>query len=268
VVDERHRRDGEAGPEADVDRAAILARRRRFILMALGGLSGVGGCRHVEPPPSPLEPIEATSHRPPHEQVRLSPPPALVPIDPPTLRPISDEELRTILEDPDWDPCDDNPFGSDESSETRVEHEEQKTKLAKVLHERAKRAQAEGDLVCALELFEAAYYQVPGKHRMALHVGELAATLGDCDKARDFLEHFVRYADYEKYHVELERAQALLDTPELRSCERPTMPSDGAEPVPCLSMGWDDPEPTEPSPPASKRQRRAQERANKKLRRG
>jgi hypothetical protein len=265
VVDERHRRDGEAAPEGDVDRAAILARRRRFILMALGGLSGVGGCRQVEPPPNPLEAIEAASSRPPYEQVRL-PPPAVVASEPPPPRRISDEELRAILEHPDPDLCVDNPFASDESSEGAVElYEEQKTELAKVLYERAKQAEAEGDLVCALELFEAAYYQVPGKHRMALHVGELAATVGDCEKARDYLEHFVLYADHDKRPDQHERAQALLDTPELRSCERPplTPSSEDAEPMPCLTLAWTDPEPPEPSPPETKRERRKRERAER-----
>jgi hypothetical protein len=225
VVDERHRRDGEAAPEGDVDRAAILARRRRFILMALGGLSGVGGCRQVEPPPNPLEAIEAASSRPPYEQVRL-PPPAVVAI----------EELDEELD------------------------EEQRTELAKALYERAKQAEAEGDLVGAIELFEAAYYQVPGKHRMALHVGELAATVGDCEKARDYLEHFVLYADHDKRPDQHERAQALLHTPELRSCERPPLtPSEDAEPMPCLTLARPDPEPPEP-PPESKRKRRGRGR--------
>jgi hypothetical protein len=224
VVDERHRRDGEAAPEGDVDRAAILARRRRFILMALGGLSGVGGCRQVEPPPNPLEAIEAASSRPPYEQVRL--PPAVVAI----------EELDEELD------------------------EEQRTELAKALYERAKQAEAEGDLVGAIELFEAAYYQVPGKHRMALHVGELAAALGDCEKARDYLEHFVLYADHDKRPDQHERAQALLHTPELRSCERPPLtPSEDAEPMPCLTLARPDPEPPEP-PPETKRKRRGRGR--------
>jgi hypothetical protein len=259
VADERDRRDREAMPEADVDRAAILARRRRFILMALGGFSGVGGCRHVEPP---LEPNPDALIRPPYEQARL-PPPADVAIPSPPPHRISDEELRSILHDPGRDLCVDNPFDSDGPETGWDLYDEQKTEVAKVLYKRAERAKAEGELACALVLFEQAYYQVPGKHRMALVVGELAATVGDCDKARDYLEHFVTYADHGKYPEDLERVTALLDTPELRSCERPrVMPFQDAEPTPCLTVAWSDPEPEPPTPaPETPRQRRKRERA-------
>jgi hypothetical protein len=255
-------------PEVDIDRVAILARRRRFILMALGGLSGVGGCRQVEPPQNPIERIEDASMRPPYEPVRL-PPPAVVSIDTPPPRLISDEELMAILQDPERDLCVDIPFASAGPSETRVDlTEDQKAQVAKVLYERGQRAQAEGDLECALELFEEAYYQVPGKHRYAFLVGELAATVGDCVKAWDFLEHFLAYGDDEKYRDERERAQALLDTPEMRSCARPpkAVPSPDSHPMVCLEMPFPDPEPPA-SPPETKRQRRDRERAERKAER-
>lgn len=205
MADEQRGRDSERPTEqhGDVDRAAILARRRRFILMALGGLSGVGGCRQVEPSPNPLEANEAASLRPPHEPV--GPPPATVdaaPTPPPTsppLRPISDEELQLML-------------------------------------------------------------QAPGKHRFAMVTGELAAAVGDCVKAWDFLEHYLAYGDYDKSE-DHERVKALLDTPEMRACERPPLPDPDPDPdsYPMVCLSFNDPEPEPPAPPETKRQRRERE---------
>jgi tetratricopeptide (TPR) repeat protein len=173
-----------------------------------------------------------------------------------------------ILQDSERDLCVDNPFASAGPSETRVDlTEDQKAQVAKVLYERGQRAQAEGDLECALELFEEAYYQIPGKHRFALRVGELAVLVGDCVKAWDYLEHYLAYADYDKYD-DRERAKALLDTPEMRSCARPpkVVPSPDSHPMVCLEMPFPDPEPPA-SPPESKRQRRDRERAERKAER-
>ena len=68
--------------EEEVDRAAILARRRRFILAALGGLSGVSGCTRAEPaPPSwpSTEPRELVDAHLEHAQSPPEPPAIAVP---------------------------------------------------------------------------------------------------------------------------------------------------------------------------------------------
>jgi hypothetical protein len=44
-------RDDEAGPVEDPDRAAILARRKRFVALALTGLATGAGCKRNEPQP-------------------------------------------------------------------------------------------------------------------------------------------------------------------------------------------------------------------------
>jgi hypothetical protein len=194
--------------------------------MAMCGLLGVGGCRQqFESPTYPFQ----------HEDTEEAQRPL-----------ISDEELQMILHDPDADLCVAKPLDMDAPPEILREPTwEQNAEIAKALYERGQRAQAEGDLACALELMEEAYYRVPEKHGFALIVGELAAAVGDCVKACVFLEHFVDYGDPERNPDKYQRAKALLDTPELRNCVRPESVSDA-----------------EPSPQSeTKRQRRERERA-------
>lgn len=49
--------------EEDVDRAAILARRRRFVAMAIGGLSGVGACHRGSASDAPAASVQALRTR-------------------------------------------------------------------------------------------------------------------------------------------------------------------------------------------------------------
>lgn len=245
-------------PDEDIDRTAILARRRRFILMALGGL----GCQPYRPPPSPPERVE-TSVGPVATPVASPEPvdPLPLPPPPPSLAPLPDEQLRAILDDPALDLCVVNPF----TDAQFVLSEAQQVEVVRAMVSRAERARDEGDLACALALYEEVYYRIPGKHIYAFRVGELAAEVGDCDRAQSYLRHFIVYVDYDRYAEEQERAKQLLDTLELQGCEPPPDPPDVyAQPQVCLEIAIE----PEPAPPAeSKQQRKQREREERKAER-
>jgi hypothetical protein len=250
----------------EIDRAAILARRRRFIVAALGGLAGVGACAGVEPPPpGPPEDFETSAE--PVLSASLVEAPSQTPPEPvepaPAKSALSVEELRAILAEPGLDLCVDDRLGDIELAAP----DEQREELAKALYLRGLRAQEEGDFTCALDMFETAYYLVPGKHRFAFLVGESAFAVGECAKARDYLEHFVVYADPDKDAERLQKAAELLDTPELLACERPPAPPeyDESYPAVCLSPSFEpDPEPESKPPPLSPREQRRAEREQRR----
>jgi tetratricopeptide (TPR) repeat protein len=96
--------------------------------------------------------------------------------------------------------------------------EEEKLEQAKVHYKDAEAKAEAGDWPAALELYEKAYYLVPAKHGFALKVALAAEQVGDCTKAISYYEHFVKYADPEKYADDLKKAQKSLDGLKKKGC--------------------------------------------------
>ncbi|NVB38541.1 hypothetical protein G6O69_11930 [Pseudenhygromyxa sp. WMMC2535] len=105
--------------------------------------------------------------------------------------------------------------------------EEEKMEKAKELYIAAEGLAAEENWIAAVPLYEQAYQLVPGKHGFALKVGIAAYKIDDCDKAYDYLTHFVTYGDPEKYGDKIEEANGMLADIEQRQCRTTT-----AEPEP------------------------------------
>jgi outer membrane protein assembly factor BamD (BamD/ComL family) len=96
--------------------------------------------------------------------------------------------------------------------------EEEKTEKAKELYKEAEgKAKAE-DWAGALALYEEAYHLVPGKHGFALKVGIAAEKSGDCAKAMQYYEHFVTYAEPEKYEDDIKATKKSLDALKKKGC--------------------------------------------------
>lgn len=81
--------------------------------------------------------------------------------------------------------------------------EEQRTEKARTLFEEAEALADQKQWLEAKNKYEEAYHLVPGKHGLAFKVGMAAIEVGDCEKAKIFLEHFVIYGD-------LARQEALI----------------------------------------------------------
>lgn len=113
--------------------------------------------------------------------------------------------------------------------------EEQKAEKAKGLYKEAERLAGEGNWEAAVVLYEQAYYLVPGKHGFAHKVGIAAWQVKNCDKAFEYLTHFVTYAEAEKNADKIKEAQGILGEIEAAQCRTPA-----AEPEP-----EPDPEPKE-----------------------
>lgn len=96
--------------------------------------------------------------------------------------------------------------------------EEEKLEQAKGFYKEAEGKAGAGDWAGALELYEKAYYLVPAKHGFALKVAMAAEQVGDCAKAITYYEHFVKYADPEKYADDLKAANKSLDGLKKKGC--------------------------------------------------
>jgi hypothetical protein len=105
--------------------------------------------------------------------------------------------------------------------------EEEKIEKAKSLYVEAERLASEENWEAAVVLYEQAYYLVPGKHGFAHKVGVAAWKVKDCDKAYDYLTHFVEYADPERQGEKLDEAKGILGEIEAAECRTPE-----AEPEP------------------------------------
>lgn len=96
--------------------------------------------------------------------------------------------------------------------------EEEKLEKAKGLYMEAEgKAKAE-DWAGALPLYEEAYQLVPAKHGFALKVGVAAEKSGDCAKAITYYEHFVKYAEADKYEDDIKSTQKSLDALKKKGC--------------------------------------------------
>ena len=85
--------------------------------------------------------------------------------------------------------------------------EEEKAEKAKEFYVQAEDKAASEEWAEATNLYEQAYFLVPGKHGFALKVGNAADKAGDCAKAKQYLEHFVTYATEDKYEKDRKAAQ-------------------------------------------------------------
>ena len=96
--------------------------------------------------------------------------------------------------------------------------EEEKLEQAKVYFGQAEEKAAAEDWAAAVGLYEQAYYLVPGKHGFALKVGLAADKAGDCAKAITYFEHFVTYAEGDKYKDDLAKTKKRLGELKKKGC--------------------------------------------------
>jgi hypothetical protein len=96
--------------------------------------------------------------------------------------------------------------------------EREKLKKAKKLYVEAEGLAKEGKWAEAADLYEQAYYLVPGKHGFAYKVGLAAFEAGDCDRAQEYLIHFLTYGDHEKHQDKLDDAQHTLEEIDASGC--------------------------------------------------
>lgn len=206
------------GQHDDPDRAAILARRRRFIALALVGLGG--GCTkqpaQAQPPPVPSEP-EQRCDMPEPEDETLGVPPGCTEG---TLDPLPEPE----------------PVPEDLDPERRLE-------LAEARYDEGELAFREGRYEDALIAWEASYALAP-EHESLLTLSADAATRAQrYARARRHYEAYLALPGIDLDGEEAEIARDMLERIEDRCAEPiPAEPS----PQPCLSP---------PKPPKHRRER-------------
>lgn len=96
--------------------------------------------------------------------------------------------------------------------------EEEKTEKAKALYLEAEGKAKAQDWAGALPLYEEAYYLVPGKHGFALKAGLAAEKSGDCGKAIEYYEHFLKYAEADKYADDIGSTKKTLAALKKKGC--------------------------------------------------
>lgn len=159
----------------DLDRAAILARRQRFIAMALGGFSA--GCRPA-PPVEPAPPVAASApYVAPEPKVLVPAPECPAPPDEPLATPVVDETLDA----------------------------EQRLEQAKLLYQQGQEAERAGEPDAAIEAFELAYHLIPDKHGFALRIAEAAYEAERYELASEYIEHYLDQVGYQPadYHRDI-----------------------------------------------------------------
>jgi tetratricopeptide (TPR) repeat protein len=96
--------------------------------------------------------------------------------------------------------------------------EDERKDKAKDLYIAAEGKAGEGDWAAALNLYEQAYQLVPGKHGFALKVGVAAEKAGDCAKAITYYEHFLKYAEADKYEDDIASTKKSLGALKKSGC--------------------------------------------------
>ncbi|PRQ09103.1 hypothetical protein [Enhygromyxa salina] len=96
--------------------------------------------------------------------------------------------------------------------------EDEKLAQAKKLYVAAERLAKRGKWAEAADHYEQAYFLVPGKHGFAHKVAVAAYEAGDCDRAQDYLLHFLTYADNDKHVDELDEAQRMIEELDASGC--------------------------------------------------
>ncbi len=99
--------------------------------------------------------------------------------------------------------------------------EDQKPEKAKELYIEAEGLVENGDWTGATPLYERAYYLVPGKHGFAYKVGIAAynSTPRDCNKADDYLRHYIKYEDPNKHPDWIDEAKRILGEIAVSGCK-------------------------------------------------
>jgi hypothetical protein len=121
------------------------------------------------------------------------------------------KEETVVPEDDTWTPDENNePAAATPDVAPQLSEEEKAAKAKELYVEAEAKAKAE-DWTAALGLYEQAYYLVPTKHGFALKVAQAADKTGDCTKAVQYFEHFVQYADPEKYGDDLKVTKKRLE---------------------------------------------------------
>jgi hypothetical protein len=96
--------------------------------------------------------------------------------------------------------------------------EEEKAEKAKQLYIQAEGLAADGKWADAVPLYEEAYYLVPGKHGFAYKVGVAAWNARDCNKANEYLKHFITYGDESKDADKFAEAKQILGEISVSGC--------------------------------------------------
>jgi hypothetical protein len=106
---------------------------------------------------------------------------------------------------------------------------EQKLDKAKGLYGEAEKAFAAGDFVTAVQKYEEAYFLVPEKVGFAHKVGITAWKLGDCNKADEYLKHYVQYeTNTEKNGDKIDESKKIIGEIAVSGCATPKpQPADG-----------------------------------------
>lgn len=99
--------------------------------------------------------------------------------------------------------------------------EDQKPEKAKELYIEAEGLAGNGDYNAATPLYERAYYLVPGKHGFAYKVGTAAfnSSPRDCNKADDYLKHYVKYGDPAKHPDWMDESKRILGEIAVSGCK-------------------------------------------------
>jgi hypothetical protein len=116
---------------------------------------------------------------------------------------------------PPSDPAADNTRAQPQPQELTEAEKEEK---AKSLYVQAEGLAAQDRWTEAVPLYEDAYYLVPGKHGFAHKVGVAAWRAGDCNKANEYLKHFLTYADPEKLADKFDEAKQILGEISVSGC--------------------------------------------------
>ncbi len=122
-------------------------------------------------------------------------------------------DTETVAPEPEWTPDESaEPSAATASPEPAAPElsEEERKAQAKDLYVEAEAKAAAEDWSAAVGLYEQAYYLVPEKHGFALKVGIAAEKSGDCDKATTYYQHFVQYAEPDKYADDIAKAKKSL----------------------------------------------------------
>lgn len=96
--------------------------------------------------------------------------------------------------------------------------EEEKAEKAKELYLQAEGLAAEGRWAESVPIYEEAYYLVPGKHGFAHKVGVAAWNAQDCNKANEYLKHYIKYGDEAKDADKFAEAKQILGEISVSGC--------------------------------------------------
>jgi hypothetical protein len=132
--------------------------------------------------------------------------------------------------------------------------EDQKADKAKGLYVEAERLAGDGNWEAAVVLYEQAYYLVPGKHGFAHKVGIASWKVHNCDKAYEYLTHFVTYGASEPKNADkIKEANGILSEIESTKCRTPEVaPEPEPEPEPVKPVEEENPFETGEQPDGDK----------------